>query len=66
MKTIRDVRKIIPRIYATLDNKQENHQASIINMDSKIFYQVVSILIEPGSNYSYVNPDLVDMCGLNK
>ena len=28
--------------------------------------QVVSILIDPGYNYSYVNHDLVDKCGLNK
>jgi hypothetical protein len=35
-------------------------------MDGNNFYQVVSILIDHGSNYSYVNPDLVDKCGLNK
>lgn len=35
-------------------------------MDNKICDQVVSILIDLGSNYSYVNPDLVDMCDLNK
>jgi len=26
----------------------------------------ISILIEPRSNYSYVNLDLVDKCGINK
>jgi len=35
-------------------------------MDGKLCDQVVSILIDPGSNYSYVNPNLVDKCGLNK
>jgi len=35
-------------------------------MDSKLFDQVVSIFINPGSNYSYINPDLVDKCGLRK
>jgi len=35
-------------------------------MDNKIFDQVVSIFIEPGSNNSYVSCDLVDKCGLNK
>eukprot|EP00253_Pinus_taeda_P005974 PITA_05974 len=48
------------------DNKQAYHQASIIEMDDKLYDQVVSILIEPGSNYSYGNPDLVDKCHLNK
>lgn len=35
-------------------------------MDGKICDQVISILIEPGSNYSYVSPKLVDTCGLSK
>ena len=35
-------------------------------MDGKLCDQVVSILIDPRSNYSYVNPNLVDKCGLNK
>lgn len=34
-------------------------------MGSKICGQV-SILIEPRSTYSYVNPYLVDKCGLEK
>jgi len=35
-------------------------------MDDKICDQVISILIDPGSNYRYVNADLVDKCGLSK
>jgi len=35
-------------------------------VDGKSCDQVVSILIEPRYNYSYVNPNLVDKCGLNK
>ena len=35
-------------------------------MDGTLCDQVVSILIDPGYNYSYVNLDLVDKCGLNK
>ena len=35
-------------------------------MDSKLCDQVVSILIDPRSNYSYINLDLVDKCGLRK
>lgn len=35
-------------------------------MDGKICDQVLSIFIYPGSNYSYVNPGLVNKCGLNK
>ena len=35
-------------------------------MDGKLCDQFVSILIEPGSNYSYIGPNLVNKCGLNK
>ena len=35
-------------------------------MDGKLCDQVVFVLIEPRSNYSYVSPNLVDKCGLNK
>lgn len=41
------VGKSIPRIYAVLDYKQGDHQASIIDMDGKLCNQVVSILIDP-------------------
>jgi len=56
----------IPQIYAIVDNKHADHQASIIEMEGKLCGQVVSILIGLGSNYSYVNPNLVDKCGLRK
>ena len=65
-RTIRDFAQSIPCLYATVDNRQAEHEASIIDMDSKIFDQVISIWIYPGSNYSYVSPDLVDNCGLSK
>ena len=45
---------------------QAYHKASIIKMDGKICDKVVSNLIEPGSNYSYVNPNLVDKFCFNK
>jgi len=47
-----------------VDNREADHQASIIEMDGKIYDQVVYILIDPGYNYSYINPDLVDKYGL--
>ena len=47
-------------------NMKADHHASIIEMDGMLCDQVISILIDPGSNYSYVNPDLVDKCGLRK
>jgi len=43
-----------------------DYHASIIEMDDKLCDRVVSFFIDPGSNYSYVNLDMVDKCGLNK
>ena len=65
-QTVGDVGQSIPHIYVALDNKHAEHQSSIIEMDGKICHQIISILIDPGSNYSYVSPDLVDKCGLSK
>lgn len=48
-----------------MDNMKTNNQASIIDMESKVHDQVVSILIDPGSIYSYISPNLVDNCFLN-
>ena len=53
-------------LLATLDNKQADHQETVIEMDGKLCDQVVSILVDPGSNYGNVSPDMVDKCGLNK
>ena len=35
-------------------------------MEGKLCDHVISILIDPGFNYSYINADLVDKCCLNK
>jgi hypothetical protein len=54
----------MPRIYAALYNSQDDHQASMVEMESMIINHLVSILIEPGSNLSYVAPHTVDKCKL--
>ena len=33
-----------------LPNLQENHQVFVINMEGKVYNQIVSILFDPGSN----------------
>lgn len=45
-QTVGDVGQSIPHIYAAVENKEEEHHASIIEMDSKICDQVISILID--------------------
>jgi hypothetical protein len=62
--TVYDVARSMPRIYATLDNNQVDHQASIVELEGMIANHLVSILIYPGSNLSYVAPWIVDKCKL--
>jgi hypothetical protein len=53
--TINDVARIMPQIYASLDNRQVDYQASVMEMEGMISNHLVSILINPGSNLSYVS-----------
>lgn len=46
-------------IYVVLDNRQADHQALIIKMKVRSLTQLVSILIDPRSNLSYISPKVV-------
>ena len=35
-------------------------------MEGKIQKKIISIVIDPCSNYSYISPKLIDKCGLGK
>jgi hypothetical protein len=54
----------MPQIYATMDNNQSDHKASVVEMEGMIVNHLVSILIDLGSNLSYVAPQTVDKCKL--
>jgi hypothetical protein len=56
------VAKSVPQIYAALHNNQDNHQASVVEIEGMIFNQLVSVLIDPGSNLSYIAPKVVERC----
>ena len=62
--TVNDVAKSVPQIYASLDNLQVDHQALVVEMEGIIANHLVSILIDPGSNLSYIAPKAVDKCKL--
>jgi hypothetical protein len=62
--TINDVARSMPYIYASMDNKQVDHQALGVDMEGMISNHLVSILIDPGSNLSFVSPQTVDKCKL--
>jgi hypothetical protein len=52
------------KIYAALDNNQADHQASVVEIEGMISNHIVSILIDPGSNLSYISPNTIDKCKL--
>jgi hypothetical protein len=52
----------MPWIYTGLDDKQDDHQALVVDMEGMIANRLVSILIDPGSNLSYVAPQTIDKC----
>ena len=44
----------VPQIYAALDNNQADLQASVVEIEGMISNHLVSVLIDPGSNLSYI------------
>jgi hypothetical protein len=56
----------MPQIYASLDSRQVDHQDSVVDMEGMISNHIVSILIEPSSNLSYVSPQTVEKCKLKQ
>jgi hypothetical protein len=54
--TVNDMAKSMPRIYVAMYNKQVDHQASMVEMEGMITNHLVSILIDLGSNLSYIAP----------
>ena len=56
------VARTIPRIYAALEDRQEDHQSMV----GKISKQYVSILIDLGSTHSYITLKIVEICAFEK
>jgi hypothetical protein len=61
---VNDVARSVPQNYVALDNNQADHQASVVEIEGMIFNHLVSVLIDPGSNLSYIAPKAVDKCKL--
>ena len=65
-ETVGQVEMAVPRIYAALEDCQENHQSNVVEFAGNIVEQSVSILIDPGSTHSYITPRVVDICAFKK
>ena len=65
-ETVGQVARVVPRIYAALEDLQEGHQSTMVEVAGNIVEQSVSILIDPGSTHSYITPIVVDICAFKK
>ena len=65
-ETVGQVARVVPRIYATLEDRQQDHQSIVVEVAGKIVEQSISILIDPGSTQSYISPRVVEVCSLRK
>ena len=65
-ETVGQVAREIPRIYAALEDRQEDHQSAVVEVAGNIIEQSISILIDLGSTHSYITPRVVDICGFKK
>jgi hypothetical protein len=55
-----DMRRNVPRIYATLDNKQAEYQSHMIEVEGMINNQTIIILIDSRASHSYIDPKMVE------
>ena len=60
------VARTIPRIYVSLEDRQEDHQSMVVEFEVKIVEQSVSVLIDLGSAHSYITPRIVEIYGFEK
>jgi len=64
--TIGEMERSIPKISTTLENRQIDHQASMVEVEYMLNNQPISILIDLGASLSYVSPKIVEICKLRK
>ena len=65
-KTVGQVARTAPRIYAALEDLQADHQSTVVEVEGRIVEQPVSVLIDPGSTHSYITPRIVEICAFKK
>jgi hypothetical protein len=59
-KIVEDMGRYVSRIYASLDNKQEEYQSHMIEVEGMINNQTIAILFDSGASHSYIYPKMVE------
>jgi hypothetical protein len=65
-ETVEDMHSRMPRIYVALDNKKEEFQSHMIEVEGMIDNRPLVILIDSGASHSYVDPRVVESLHLTK
>ena len=55
----------MPKINATLENQQVDHQTFMVEIEGMIKNKPFSILIDLGASLSYVSPSITESCNLH-
>ena len=63
--TVGELARTMPRINAALENRQEEYQTSIVEVEGTINHTPKAILIDPGASLSYIRPQIVEKCKLS-
>ena len=54
----------MPKICVALENRQADHQTTMVKIKGMINNKPISILNDPGASPSYISPRVVDLCNL--
>ena len=60
------VARAVPRIYVALEDLQEDHQSTVVEVEGKIVEKYVYDLIDLGFTHDYITPRIVDICAFKK
>ena len=63
---VNDIARNIPRINASLEDKQEDHQSTMLKVDGKISNTSVYVCIDSWDILSYIAPRVLEKCKLSK
>ena len=56
--TVNDVERNIPQINLALEDRQEDHQSTMLEVEGRVLVIGVSILSDYGENLSYIAPQV--------
>ena len=63
---VHQVARVVPRIYAALEDCQGDHQSTMVEVAGNIVEQSISVLVDPRSTHSYITPRVVEVRAFKK